>query len=84
MQKHTKIYFDHYHIAYYPGGEHEPINCEVCKKRAVDIHHVNGRLGPDANHIDNLIALCRSCHQDVHSGELSTGDLNIAHRSNLY
>ena len=82
MKAHTKIYFDYYGIAYYPGGEHEPINCEVCKKRAVDIHHVD--YNRKNNDIDNLIALCRGCHEDAHNEVLTKGDLRVAHRSNLY
>ena len=43
------------------------ILCEHCSKVAVDIHHIDARgLGGDArghrNQIENLIALCRSCH----------------------
>ena len=43
------------------------IGCEVCGTTAVDIHHIQARgLGGDRkgtkNRIDNLIALCRSCH----------------------
>lgn len=40
------------------------IFCEGCEKlRAVDIHHINGRHGKDkGNTIENLVALCRSCH----------------------
>ena len=43
------------------------IGCESCGTTAVDIHHIQARgLGGDRkgtkNRIDNLIALCRSCH----------------------
>jgi len=43
------------------------IPCEHCSKVAVDIHHIDARgIGGDPrghkNQIENLIALCRSCH----------------------
>ena len=43
------------------------IPCEACGTTAVDIHHISGRgIGGDPtghkNQIENLIALCRSCH----------------------
>lgn len=41
------------------------IPCEVCGSRAVDIHHIHRRgIGgnPNADRIDNLMAVCRSCH----------------------
>lgn len=41
------------------------IPCEVCGSRAVDIHHIHRRgIGgnPNADRIENLMAVCRSCH----------------------
>lgn len=41
------------------------IPCEVCGSRAVDIHHIHRRgIGgnPNADTIENLMAVCRSCH----------------------
>lgn len=43
------------------------IPCEACGTIAVDIHHISPRgIGGDPrghkNQIENLIALCRSCH----------------------
>ena len=60
MRKHTKIYFDYFG---YTGQEY--IACEVCGARAVDIHHIFARgMGgaKEADRIDNLMAVCRSCH----------------------
>ena len=84
MQKHTKIYFKHYGIAFNESGWHDPIKCEVCGNKAVDIHHINGRYANDSNEIENLVALCRKCHQDAHNGILSKGDLHVVHNSKLY
>ena len=41
------------------------IPCEVCGSMAVDIHHIHRRgMGgsKDADKIENLMAVCRSCH----------------------
>jgi len=56
-------------------------NCEICGKKAVDTHHI--KFQEDANekgffddvyyhknHIGNLVALCKKCHDDVHNGDL--------------
>lgn len=43
------------------------IQCELCTERASEIHHIDssfrGKRNDDAN---NLIALCRPCHENVH------------------
>jgi 5-methylcytosine-specific restriction endonuclease McrA len=61
MRKHTKIYFDYFG---YTG--HEFIACEVCGQRAVDIHHIHARgMGGSKTKdtIENLMAVCRKCHE---------------------
>lgn len=47
------------------------IPCEVCGKTAADIHHAlpKGRGGKDD--ADNLIALCRECHNLAHENKLN-------------
>lgn len=60
MRKHTRIYLD-----YFNYDETDFIGCEVCKAKAVDIHHIKARgMGgnKNANDITNLMALCRRCH----------------------
>lgn len=42
------------------------IPCELCNSKAVDIHHINCRgMGGTkrVDNIENLMALCRACHQ---------------------
>tara|TARA_R110002020_G_scaffold106714_1_gene248235 strand:+ start:33 stop:299 length:267 start_codon:yes stop_codon:yes gene_type:complete len=62
MKKHTKIYMKG------NGFDKEDwIPCENCNNTAVDIHHIKARgIGGDPkgdrNRLENLIALCRSCH----------------------
>lgn len=61
MKRHVKVYLDYFG---YLGSDYIP--CEVCGGVAVDIHHIKcrgmgGSLGCDC--IENLMALCRSCHE---------------------
>lgn len=60
MQKHTKIYmkFFGYSVADF-------IPCEMCGKKATDIHHIECRgMGGSKlkDFIANLMGLCRVCH----------------------
>ena len=60
MKNHTKVYLNHFG---YIGDDFIP--CEVCGSKAVDIHHIHRRgMGgsKDADKIENLMAVCRSCH----------------------
>ena len=51
-------------------------DCEICHNKAVDTHHIkfqscaddNGYIGHiHKDHMSNLVALCKSCHQKVHA-----------------
>jgi 5-methylcytosine-specific restriction endonuclease McrA len=60
MRKHTKVYLQAmgYDITDF-------IPCEICQSKAVDIHHIESRgMGGSktADTIENLMALCRTCH----------------------
>ena len=64
MKKHTKIYFD-----YFGFDESDFIGCEICGKKANDIHHIDargmgGNPSKDKDVIQNLQAVCRKCHED--------------------
>lgn len=61
MKNHTKVYIN---SLYYDVGDFIP--CEVCNTKAVDIHHIfrRGMGGSrDGDKIENLMALCRTCHE---------------------
>ena len=57
MQNHTKIYLEK---AGYDETSFVP--CELCGKKAIDIHHIIGRGKGGKNTIENLMALCREEH----------------------
>lgn len=60
MKKHTKIYLEAMGFS-----TTDWIPCEVCGATAVDIHHIDSRgMGGSktVDTIDNLMALCRTCH----------------------
>ena len=60
MKKHTKLYLQE--MGY---DETDFICCEVCGAKAVDIHHIEaiGMGGSKTKDVmENLMALCRSCH----------------------
>jgi hypothetical protein len=77
MKKHTKIYF-----LYFDYGMDSFIPCELCGSRAVDIHHIDCRgIGGsnDKDSIDNLMALCRSCHIEYGDKKEHTAMLKSIH-----
>jgi 5-methylcytosine-specific restriction endonuclease McrA len=39
--------------------------CEYCGKRAIDPHHIKYRSHGGDNNPNNLIALCRDCHENI-------------------
>ena len=61
MKKHTKIYLEAFGF-----DISDFIPCEVCGSTAVDIHHIKARGMGGSIHKDtkeNLMALCRNCHE---------------------
>ena len=61
MKKHTKLYLE-----FFEYDETDFIPCEICSSKAVDIHHINARgMGgsKNADVIENLMAVCRKCHE---------------------
>ena len=67
LKKHTKIY-----LKYFNYGLDDFIPCTTCGSRAVDIHHINARgMGGSKtkDYIENLAALCRTCHNKAESSK---------------
>jgi len=68
MKRHVKIYLDHFGY-----GEQDFVPCEICGRRATDIHHIRPKgMGgsKEADNIGNLMALCRKHHNDFHEGRV--------------
>jgi len=61
MVKHKAKY-----IKFFNYGEQDFIPCEMCGQVAVDVHHITYRSSGGKDEIENLIALCRSCHSLAH------------------
>ena len=79
MKKHQQVYFDYFDID--PG---DFVACENCGKPGIDIHHLKFRSQGGQDVIENLMALCRECHFEVHNGtKIKTADLIEKHLKNL-
>jgi len=77
LKKHTKIYMDAFG---YDVTDFIP--CEVCNAKAVDIHHIESRgMGgsKDKDIIENLMALCRSCHNRYEGNKSDKAMLRVVH-----
>ena len=78
MKPYVKLYLDYHKL----HGEFIP--CMVCQSTSNEIHHVEpkgmgGTAGKDV--IENLIALCRNCHEKAHKSIISKDYLkNIINR----
>lgn len=57
MQNHTKVYYNFFELI-----ESDFVPCSNCGACAVDIHHIERRNKTKNDFIENLVALCRSCH----------------------
>lgn len=62
MKRHTKIYLN-----FFKYGLDDFVPCESCGAVAVDVHHIDARgMGGDPTGkkdvIENLVGLCRDCH----------------------
>ena len=64
MIKHVKIYMKHHNYT-----KADIILCEWCSAVAVDVHHISRKgMGGSKkkDYPENLIALCRHCHNRAH------------------
>lgn len=64
MMSHKKKYLNHFEY-----GEQDFVPCEICKNTAHDIHHIKFKSHGGNNDIENLMALCRTCHDKAHSNK---------------
>jgi 5-methylcytosine-specific restriction endonuclease McrA len=76
MKTHVSNYFQAF------GYEvHSWIACEICGRTGQDIHHIEPRSKfgsknrEDMDKIENLVCLCRKCHDDAHG--VASRDIKI-------
>lgn len=66
MVKHKKIFMEFFNLT-----PEDIVPCECCHKAvAVDVHHCEPKgMGGSKlrDYIENLIGLCRACHDEAHS-----------------
>jgi len=53
-------------MSHYGYGPEDIILCSDCGTVAVDIHHVVHKSQGGSDEVDNLIAVCRPCHESYH------------------
>lgn len=84
MKPYIKNYLNYFHLI--PG---DFIACEVCQAPGVDFHHViyRSHFGKKeqekCDSVENIIALCRDCHNKAHDEILSKEKLQEIHNKNL-
>ena len=68
---------------FFDYGEQDFVMCEFCQQdRAVDIHHLESRgMGGSKNkdYIENLMGLCRDCHNKAESDSMFKMCCKIKH-----
>tara|TARA_R110002020_G_scaffold164573_1_gene351382 strand:- start:22404 stop:22709 length:306 start_codon:yes stop_codon:yes gene_type:complete len=78
MKKHTKVYLDFF---YY--GIDDFIPCELCGSKSCDIHHLTkqSKFGKkkEKDYIENIIAVCRDCHDKCEHDDLFNCYARIKH-----
>ena len=80
MKPYVKTY-----LAYFGYDESSWIPCEICGAKCVEIHHLEPKSIAKAkeNLIDNLIGICRECHNLCHSNRQFNEDAKLIHRKKL-
>ena len=78
MIKYKKIFIDYwgYTIADY-------IPCACCNSKSIDIHHLIFKSQGGKDEPDNLISLCRECHNKAHADTDFNNHLKQIHANNI-
>jgi 5-methylcytosine-specific restriction endonuclease McrA len=76
MVNHKKVY-----ITFFNLDTSDHILCTSCGQPAVDIHHIHprGMGGSSKDYIENLAALCRSCHDKAESSAYFNKQVKVKH-----
>tara|TARA_Y100000401_G_scaffold1971_1_gene1439 strand:+ start:3634 stop:3897 length:264 start_codon:yes stop_codon:yes gene_type:complete len=80
MINHKKVYCTFFNL-----NKGDRILCTSCGQDAVDIHHIHprGMGGSEKDYIENLVALCRKCHDKAESSHSFNKDIRIKHLSKV-
>ena len=54
-------------LKYFDYGEQDFIQCENCHNPCADVHHLVFRSQGGNDSIENLMGLCRKCHDKAHA-----------------
>ena len=76
MVNHKKVY-----ITFFNLNIGDRILCTSCGQDAVDIHHIlpRGMGGSEKDYIENLVALCRLCHDKAESSRSFNDYVRVKH-----
>ena len=76
MVNHKKVYTTFFNL-----DISDRILCTSCGQVAVDIHHIapRGMGGSEKDYIENLVALCRSCHDKAESSISFNAYVRVKH-----
>lgn len=87
MKKYTKNYLNGMKIQILERFEDMCIMCEwCCRSPAVDIHHISARGAGGSklkDTVDNLVALCRECHNLAEAKKIDKEELRRKHLENI-
>jgi 5-methylcytosine-specific restriction endonuclease McrA len=67
------------YLKHFGYGEQDMVPCEVCGKRAGDIHHIHYKSLGGSDSVGNLMALCRRCHDMAHDRSIAESYLQAVH-----
>ncbi len=83
MKPHVKNYLKHFDL-----GMDDVWYCEVCRRghninNNLDLHHIVYRSHGGSDEVQNIICVCRHCHDLIHNGDISKKDIQLIHNRNL-
>jgi len=67
------------YLKHFGYGEQDFIPCEVCSRKATEIHHIQFKSRGGKDNIKNMMAICRKCHDAVHNGEETEEEMYLHH-----
>lgn len=78
MIKYKQIYLQHFGLT-----TADWIGCVNCSKTSIDIHHLTFKSQGGKDIIENLAAVCRTCHTIAHANKEFNESIRTKHLQNL-